>query len=72
MSVVINVSTVRAPLSKNILFFIFYLIFELKFPHKKKEKKQIETADNRAAATVCTLEGVKIKKIPSIQLKIHF
>ena len=36
---------------KNKLIFIFYCIFELKFPHKKS-KKQIEAADNRAAGTV--------------------
>ena len=36
---------------KNKLFFIFYGIFEQKFPHKKS-KKQIEAADNRAAGTV--------------------
>ena len=37
---------------KNMLFFGFYFIFELKFSHKKS-KKQIEAADNRAAGTVC-------------------
>ena len=39
---------------KNKLFFIFYCIFEQKFPHKKS-KKQIEAADNRAAGTVHNL-----------------
>ena len=46
---------------KNKLFFIFYCIFELKFPHKKS-KKQIEAADNKAAGTV-SKHVVTLKKV---------
>ena len=40
------------------LVFVFYFIFELKFPHKKR-KKQIETVNIRAAATVFTHVAMK-------------
>ena len=50
------------------LFFIFYSISELKFPHKK-EKKQIETADIRAADTVYQ-DTINLAKISRPYIKI--
>ena len=50
------------------LFFIFYLISELKFPHKK-EKKQIETADIRAADMVYQ-DTINLAKISRPYIKI--
>ena len=47
MHAMTNHSIVIIAPSKNIIISVFYLIFELNFPHKKR-KKEIYTMDDRA------------------------